>query len=279
LKTIEYEQIVEAVSKICIDANYYLNDDVLNSFKISLQNEKSEVGKKVLEDLIENAKIAEKEKIALCQDTGVAVFFVEYGQDIVVKNGNLNAAITEGVKKGYKEGYLRNSMCHPFTRKNTGDNTPPIIHTNVVPGEKLKIIAAPKGGGSENMSTLKMITPAQGKQGVMDFVVKTVESAGPNPCPPIVVGIGIGGNFERSAFLAKKSLLRSIAEKNHDPELADLEKEIFDKVNKLGIGPAGFGGNTTALAVHIEMEPCHIASLPVAVNINCHSARHAEIIL
>ncbi len=279
MKTIKYEQIVESVTKICMDSNFYLNDEVINSFKYSLQNEKSETGKKVLEDLIKNAEIAADEKIALCQDTGVAVFFVELGQDIIIKNGNLNEAIEEGVKIGYKEGFLRNSMCHPFTRKNTGDNTPPVIHTEIVTGDKLKIKVAPKGGGSENMSTLNMMTPSQGKEGVIDFVVKTVENAGPNPCPPVVVGVGIGGNFERSAILAKKSLLRSLGEKNTDSEIADMESEIFDKVNQLGIGPAGFGGNTTALAVHIEMEPCHIASLPVAVNLNCHSTRHAEVIL
>jgi len=279
LKTIEYQRIVDTVAKLCMKANMHLNNDVLTAFQASYDNEESEVGKEVLEKLIENAKIASQEEVAMCQDTGVAVCFVEVGQDLVIADGELEKAIAEGVRKGYQEGYLRKSMCHPFTRKNTGDNTPPVIHTRVVPGDNLKITVAPKGGGSENMSALKMLTPAQGKKGIIDFVVKTVEEAGPNPCPPIVVGVGIGGNFERCAFLAKKSLLRPLDEENSDPELREMEKEILERINNLGIGPQGFGGRTTALAVHIEMEPCHIASLPVAVNINCHAARHAEAVL
>ena len=279
MKTIEYQRIVDTVAKLCMKANMHLNNDVLTAFQASYDNEESEVGKEVLEKLIENAKIASQEEVAMCQDTGVAVCFVEVGQDLVIADGELEKAIAEGVRKGYQEGYLRKSMCHPFTRKNTGDNTPPVIHTRVVPGDNLKITVAPKGGGSENMSALKMLTPAQGKKGIIDFVVKTVEEAGPNPCPPIVVGVGIGGNFERCAFLAKKSLLRPLDEENSDPELREMEKEILERINNLGIGPQGFGGRTTALAVHIEMEPCHIASLPVAVNINCHAARHAEAVL
>jgi fumarate hydratase subunit alpha len=279
LKTLEYQKIVDTVADLCMKANMHLNNDVLTAFQTSYDNEESEVGKEVLEKLIENAKIASEEEVAMCQDTGVAVCFVEVGQDLVITGGELEKAIEEGVRKGYQEGYLRKSMCHPFTRKNTGDNTPPVIHTRVVPGDNLKITVAPKGGGSENMSALKMLTPAQGKKGVVDFVVKTVEEAGPNPCPPIVVGVGIGGNFERCALLAKKSLLRPLDKENSDPELREMEKEILQKINNLGIGPQGFGGRTTALAVHIEMEPCHIASLPVAVNINCHAARHAEAVL
>lgn len=279
LKTLEYQKIVDTVADLCIKANMHLNNDVLTVFQTSYDNEESEVGKEVLEKLIENAKIASEEEVAMCQDTGVAVCFVEVGQDLVITGGELEKAIEEGIRKGYQEGYLRKSMCHPFTRKNTGDNTPPVIHTRVVPGDNLKITVAPKGGGSENMSALKMLTPAQGKKGVVDFVVKTVEEAGPNPCPPIVVGVGIGGNFERCALLAKKSLLRPLDKENSNPELREMEKEILQKINNLGIGPQGFGGRTTALAVHIEMEPCHIASLPVAVNINCHAARHAEAVL
>lgn len=279
LKTLEYQKIVDTVADLCMKANMHLNNDVLTAFQTSYDNEESEVGKEVLEKLIENAKIASEEEVAMCQDTGVAVCFVEVGQDLVITGGELEKAIEEGVRKGYQEGYLRKSMCHPFTRKNTGDNTPPVIHTRVVPGDNLKITVAPKGGGSENMSALKMLTPAQGKKGVVDFVVKTVEEAGPNPCPPIVVGVGIGGNFERCALLAKKSLLRPLDKENSDPELREMEEEILQKINNLGIGPQGFGGRTTALAVHIEMEPCHIASLPVAVNINCHAARHAEAVL
>ncbi|MBZ4688592.1 MAG: fumarate hydratase [Clostridiales bacterium] len=279
MKTLEYQKIVDTVADLCMKANMHLNNDVLTAFQTSYDNEESEVGKEVLEKLIENAKIASEEEVAMCQDTGVAVCFVEVGQDLVITGGELEKAIEEGVRKGYQEGYLRKSMCHPFTRKNTGDNTPPVIHTRVVPGDNLKITVAPKGGGSENMSALKMLTPAQGKKGVVDFVVKTVEEAGPNPCPPIVVGVGIGGNFERCALLAKKSLLRPLDKENSDPELREMEKEILQKINNLGIGPQGFGGRTTALAVHIEMEPCHIASLPVAVNINCHAARHAEAVL
>ncbi|MDK2986603.1 MAG: fumarate hydratase subunit alpha [Clostridia bacterium] len=279
MKTLEYQKIVDTVADLCMKANMHLNNDVLTAFQTSYDNEESEVGKEVLEKLIENAKIASEEEVAMCQDTGVAVCFVEVGQDLVITGGELEKAIEEGIRKGYQEGYLRKSMCHPFTRKNTGDNTPPVIHTRVVPGDNLKITVAPKGGGSENMSALKMLTPAQGKKGVVDFVVKTVEEAGPNPCPPIVVGVGIGGNFERCALLAKKSLLRPLDKENSDPELREMEKEILQKINNLGIGPQGFGGRTTALAVHIEMEPCHIASLPVAVNINCHAARHAEAVL
>ena len=279
LKTLEYQKIVDTVADLCMKANMHLNNDVLTAFQTSYDNEESEVGKEVLEKLIENAKIASEEEVAMCQDTGVAVCFVEVGQDLVITGGELEKAIEEGIRKGYQEGYLRKSMCHPFTRKNTGDNTPPVIHTRVVPGDNLKITVAPKGGGSENMSALKMLTPAQGKKGVVDFVVKTVEEAGPNPCPPIVVGVGIGGNFERCALLAKKSLLRPLDKENSDPELREMEKEILQKINNLGIGPQGFGGRTTALAVHIEMEPCHIASLPVAVNITCHAASHAEAVL
>lgn len=279
MKTIEFNEIVAAVAKLCIDANMFLNEDVTKAFESAAQTEESEVAKDIILKLIQNAEIARRDEVAMCQDTGVAVCFLEVGQEVAIVGGDLNMAIAEGVRKGYLEGYLRKSMCHPFTRKNTGDNTPAVIHTSIVPGDKLKITVAPKGGGSENMSRLKMLTPSQGKEGIVDFVVEAVKEAGPNPCPPIVVGVGIGGNFERSAFLAKKALLRPLDDQHSDPELKEMEEELLAKINKLDIGPQGFGGLTTALAVKIELEPCHIASLPVAVNINCHAARHAEIVL
>ena len=277
MRKVEFEKIVQTVAKLCVDANFYLQKEVTEAFKRALETEESEVGKEVLEKLIENAQIACEEEVAMCQDTGVAVVFLEVGQELDIVGGYLEKAIEEGVRKGYEEGYLRKSMCHPLTRKNTGDNIPPVIHTRMVPGDKLKIAIAPKGGGSENMSKLKMLTPAQGREGIIDFVVKTVEEAGPNPCPPLVIGVGIGGNFERCALLAKIALVRSLGKRNTDPELGKMEDETLEKINKLGIGPQGFGGRTTALAVHMEMEPCHIATLPVAVNINCHAARHVEI--
>ncbi|MGF7184092.1 fumarate hydratase subunit alpha [Desulfitispora alkaliphila] len=279
MKTIAYDTIVDTVAQLCIKANTDLDQSVVDAFQSSLENEESSVGKEILAKLIQNAKIAETEKVAMCQDTGAAVVFIDMGQDVKIEGGALKDAITEGVRQGYDKGYLRKSMCHPFTRKNTGDNTPAIVHTNIVPGDNLKISVAPKGGGSENMSTLKMLTPAQGKQGVIDFVVESVDKAGPNPCPPLVVGVGIGGNFERCAYLAKKALLKPLDSENGDAELKEMEAEIQERINKLGIGPQGFGGRTTALRVLIEMEPCHIASFPVAVNINCHAARHAEAVL
>lgn len=279
MKTILYDQVVENVAKLCMDANYFLGEDVQEAFRVSLQSEVSPTGQDVLRQLIQNAEIAEKEQVPMCQDTGVAVVFLEVGQDTKIEGGYLYDAITEGVRKGYQEGYLRKSMCHPFSRKNTGNNTPPIIHTKIVPGENLKITVAPKGGGSENMSAISMMPPSAGKEGIKKFVVDTVKKAGPNPCPPIIVGVGIGGNFEKSALLAKEALLRPLGQKNADPEVAQLEEAIFSEIQKLGIGPQGFGGKTTALAVHINMHPCHIASLPVAVNINCHASRHKSVTL
>jgi fumarate hydratase subunit alpha len=215
----------------------------------------------------------------MCQDTGFAVFFVELGEAVHIIDGSLIDALNEGVRQGYGEGYLRKSICHPFTRKNTGDNTPAVIHVDLVPGDRLKIIFAPKGGGSENMSRVTMLRPSDGKKGIKDFVVTRVKESGANPCPPTVVGVGIGGTFEKAALLAKKALLRPLGSASPDPELAAFEQEIFEAINNLGIGPQGFGGRTTSLAVHIELFPCHIASLPVAVNINCHAHRHKEVIL
>lgn len=265
---------------MCEEANYDLGRDVISAFKSALQHEVSETGKDVLQQLILNAKIAASERVPMCQDTGVAVFIVELGQDCHIVGGSLYEAIHEGVRKGYKEGYLRNSIVgHPLERKNTGDNTPAVVHVELVPGDRLKIHMTAKGGGSENMSALKMLKPADGLQGVKEFILQTVRVAGPNACPPLVVGVGIGGNFELCAYLAKKSLFRPIGVRNERPEIAALEEELIEEINRLGIGPQGMGGRTTALDVKIEIYPCHIASLPVAVNLNCHASRHKEVVL
>jgi len=256
-----------------------LGNDVLESFKGAYEAEVSLTGKEILQQLVKNAEIACEEKVPMCQDTGYAVIFVELGQDVRIEGGDFYEAINEGVRKGYTEGYLRKSIVsHPLERKNTGDNTPAVIHTKIVPGDSLRIIIAPKGGGSENMSAIKMLRPADGIEGVKNFVIDTVKKAGPNPCPPIVVGVGIGGTFEKAAQLAKESLLRELGEKSKYPDIAKLEEDLFEEINKLGIGPQGLGGRTTALAVHVEIYAAHIASLPVAVNLNCHAARHKEVI-
>ncbi len=279
MKTIDFNVIVEKVKDICMAANFELSRDVLDSFKKYRDSEESSAGREIFDQLLANAEIAKNEKIGLCQDTGFAVFFVELGDDVKIEGGNLIDAINEGVRRGYGEGYLRKSICHPFTRKNTGDNTPAIVHVDLVPGDNLKITIAPKGGGSENMSRVVMLKPSDGIEGIKEYVVNRVKESGANPCPPIVVGVGIGGTFEKAATIAKKALLRPIGSENPDPELNEIEKDLLKRINDLGIGPQGFGGRTTALAVHIEMHPCHIASLPLAVNINCHSSRHKEIIL
>ncbi len=243
-------------------------------------DEISLTGKNIFKQLLKNAEIAREESVPICQDTGFAVVFVELGQDVRIEGGNLNEAINLGVRKGYAEGYLRKSIVkNPIDRVNTGDNTPAIIHTEIVAGANLKITVAPKGGGGENMSSLKMLKPAEGVEGVKNFVLETVRLAGPNPCPPIVLGVGVGGTFEKAAFLAKKALLRPVGSPNKIPEIADLEKELLDEVNMIGIGPQGFGGRVTALSVNIEIFPTHIACLPVAVNINCHASRHKSCIL
>ncbi len=279
MRQIHYSEVIEVVARLCQETNFYLPEDVLNSLRKARSEEKSPLGRIVLAQILENARIAAEEKVPICQDCGTAIVFLELGEELELTGGNLNlyAAIEEGVRRGYKEGYLRKSICHPFTRKNTGDNTPAMIYTDIVPGNKLKIIFCPKGGGSENMSAIKMLSPSEGIEGVKKFVIETVKSAGANPCPPIVVGVGIGGTFERVALLAKKALLRPFGSQNTDTELAALEDELLEEINYLGIGPAGLGGSTTALSVHIEMQPCHIASLPVAININCHAARHKEV--
>lgn len=280
MKIIKAERITQEVAQLTQEANFFLGEDVITAFKKAYHNpHESEIGKEIMSQLLKNAEIARKEKVPMCQDTGYAVIFLEVGQDLRIE-GNLIQAIHEGVRLGYKEGYLRKSIVnHPFRRINTGDNTPAVIYSEIVSGDNLKIIVAPKGGGSENMSKIKMLKPADGKQGVIEFVLDTVKKAGPNPCPPIVVGVGIGGTFEKTAILAKKALLRELSSEHNDPEIAALEKELLTKINKLGIGPAGLGGITTALAVNIEIYPCHIASLPVAVNINCHATRHREVVL
>ena len=279
IREISSRKIIEVVRDLCIDANYNLGNDVLHAFDKAIEAEESATGIEVLKELKENARIAREEKAPICQDCGLAVVFIDIGQDVHITGGDLNDAINEGVRQGYEDGYLRKSACHPFTRKNTGDNTPAIIHIQIVPGDKIKIVFAPKGGGAENMSRVTMLTPAAGIEGVKDFVVNRVKESGSNPCPPTVIGVGIGGTFERSAILAKKAILRDIGNRNSDPELAKIEEEILIRINKLGIGPMGYGGNTTSFDVFLEIEPCHIASLPVAVNIQCHAGRHKEAII
>ena len=279
MKTIHSRAITEAVKNLCLQANYELGQDVLDAFTAARSREVSPLCREVYDILLENAAIASRESLALCQDTGCAVFFVELGQDVHIEGGDMIAAIHEGVRQGYAQGYLRWSMCHPFTRKNTGDNTPAIVHIELVPGDVFKIIFAPKGGGSENMSRIAMLKPSQGRQAVKEFVVDAVRQAGANPCPPTVVGVGIGGTFEKAAFLSKKALLRKLGSVHADPDMAAFEAEILQAINNLGIGAQGFGGTVTSLAVHIELHPCHIASLPVAVNLMCHAHRHRVIVL
>ena len=280
MREIHCSKVIKAVTKLCKAANFCLPQSTYELLEKALNQEDSTLGKMVLERIFENARIALGEEIPLCQDCGSTIVFVEIGNQVQIKGGTLAEAINEGVRLGYKEGYLRKSICHPISRKNTGDNTPAVVHIDIVKGNSLKIIVMPKGGGSENMAKLKMLSPSAGKKGIGDFVVKSVEEAGSNPCPPIIVGVGIGGgSAERAMFLAKKALLRKVGETNPDPEIAELEKEILKGVNNLKIGPQGFGGKITALACYIEVEPCHIASLPLAVNLQCHSARYAEVIL
>ncbi|MCL6638205.1 MAG: fumarate hydratase [Firmicutes bacterium] len=280
MKTIHTDAVVEAVARLCQEANFNLGHDLVEAFKKAYEQELSLTGKEILQQLLQNAEIAAAESVPMCQDTGYAVVFVELGQDVRIEGGDFYEAINEGVRRGYAEGYLRKSIVgHPLERKNTGDNTPAVIHTKIVPGESLKIVVAPKGGGSENMSAIKMLKPAEGVEGVKKFVLETVKAAGPNPCPPMVIGVGIGGTMEKAALLAKEALLRELGEKSKHPDIAQLEDELLEEINKLGIGPQGLGGKTTALAVHIEIYAAHIASLPVAVNINCHAARHKQAVL
>jgi fumarate hydratase subunit alpha len=279
MRTIKATEVIGKVKQICMEANFLLGEDVVSAFKECLAQEESPTGRAILQELLDNAEIARKESIPMCQDTGFAVFFVEKGIDLCIE-GDLTDAINEGVRQGYAEGYLRKSIVSdPLRRVNTKDNTPAVIWFEDVPGDKLKITIAPKGGGSENMSEVKMFKPADGAEGIKNFVVDRVKRSGANPCPPVVVGVGIGGTFEKCAYLAKKALLREIGSKHKDPYYAEMEDELLTKINKLGIGPQGFGGRTTALDVFIEVHPCHIASMPAAVNIQCHAARHKSVVL
>jgi len=281
MREINVEDITKTVEKLCIESNYYLPQDVKKALEEAVDKEESPLAKEILRDILKNQEIARTNNVPICQDTGLAVIFLELGQEVIFIGGDLNEAIDEGVRRGYKNGYLRKSAVNdPFmVRKNTGDNTPAIIHIKIVPGNKVKMILAPKGGGSENMSALAMLKPSDGVNGIKKFVLDTVDKAGSNPCPPIIVGIGIGGTIEKTTLIAKQSLLRTVGEHNSNPEVAKLEAELLEEINKLGIGPQGFGGRTTALAVNIETFPAHIASMPVAINIQCHVARHKEAII
>lgn len=269
----------EAVKEMILSANTVLGSDVYEAFKLRMNQETTDSGKEILRQLLENADLAAKSGLALCQDTGAAIFFVEMGEDARIEGGSLTQVLNAAMAEAYEQGYLRKSMCHPLTRKNTGDNRPAIIHTELVPGDTLTIRYMAKGGGSENMSRCTMLTPAQGWQGIKEFVVRRMAEAGPNPCPPTIVGVGIGGTFDLAPTLAKKALFRRVDDVHPDAEIAAMEKELLDEINALGIGPMGLGGSTTCLAVKIAMHPCHIASLPVAVNVQCHSSRHKEVVL
>lgn len=280
MREISVNTITEAVAKLCIQANCVLNDDVYCALENVKKTEKSEIGKEILCQLTENADIAKDETVPICQDTGMAVVFVEIGQEVHIAGGLLTDAVNEGVRKGYTEGYLRKSVVSdPFIRVNTNDNTPAIIHYDIVGGDKVKIIVAPKGFGSENMSKIYMLKPSAGIEGAKDAIVQAVDEAGPNPCPPMVVGVGVGGNFEMAAYLAKKALLRPIGSHSDKPHLREMEEELLERMNNLGIGPQGLGGVTTVLGVNVESYPTHIAGMPIAVNISCHVTRHAEVIL
>ena len=281
MRKIEAKRIKKKVKELFLRANYHIGEDVLTALKEAREREVSEVGCLVLDMLIENYKIASGEEIAICQDTGLAVLYVELGQEVYIIGGNFREAVNEGVKEAYMEGYLRKSIVDDpvFARKNTGTNTPAIIYTDIVPGDKIKFMVTPKGFGSENMSALAMMKPADGPEGIKNFVVDTIRKAGPNPCPPTIVGVGIGGTADKVLVIAKKALFRKIGEHHQDERYAQMEKEILEQINNLGIGPAGLGGRTTALAVNIEYTPTHIAGMPVAVNVCCHAARHAEGIL
>ena len=279
MREIEVAAVTQGVKEAAITANYEASPDLLRALARGAEAEESESGREIFRQLLENASIAREERVPMCQDCGLAVIFVELGQEVHLVGGSLEAAIHEGIRQGYGEGYLRKSLCDPLTRANTGDNTPAVIHTEIVPGDRLKLTVVPKGGGSENMSRVHMLKPAEGWAGIKEKVVGTVAEAGPNPCPPLIVGVGIGGNFEKAAYLSKKSLLRELGQPNPDPQLAGLEEELLLAVNDLGIGPQGLGGRITALAVHLLMQQCHIASLPVAVNLQCHASRHREVVL
>ena len=280
MREINVQQIIDTVEKLCIDANNHLPSDVKCAIKNCRACEDGKIAQGVLDNIIENFEIADNENVPVCQDTGMACVFLEIGQDLHIVGGDLTEAINEGVRRGYANGYLRKSVVgDPVRRGNTGDNTPAMIYTEIVPGENLKITLGPKGFGSENMSAIRMFKPSAGIQGIKDFIIETVEAAGPNPCPPIVVGVGIGGTFDKAALLAKKAIMRPIDSCHPDPYYADLEKEMLEKINQLGIGPQGFGGKTTAIGLNIETLPTHIAGMPCAININCHVTRHKTEVL
>ncbi|MEI6857237.1 fumarate hydratase [Psychrilyobacter sp.] len=280
MKNLDLNKVTNAVEKMCMEANFYLGSDVLDNIKRIAKTEASPVGKNILNQIITNHEIAQENQVPMCQDTGIVVVFLEIGTEVYI-DGDIYEAVNEGIRRGYKKGFLRNSVVKdPLDRVNTKDNTPGIIHMKLVPGsDKVKIIVAPKGGGSENMSAIRMLKPADGIEGIKEFVVETIKKAGGNPCPPIIVGVGIGGSFEKAALLAKESLMRDVNDSSSNPINAKLEDELLELVNKTGVGPMGLGGRNTALSVKVETYPCHIASLPVAININCHAARHKEIIL
>jgi fumarate hydratase subunit alpha len=281
LKEIQVSRLTETIRQLCIDANYYIGDDVVSKIKEALPKEDSPIAREILQLILKNQVLAADNKMPMCQDTGVAIVFVEIGQDVHLIGGDFSAAINEGVRQGYIQGYLRKSMVDDpvIDRINTKDNTPALIYTDIVPGNTIKITLAAKGGGAENMSEVKMMKAADGIEGVKAFIVDRVRRSGGNPCPPIIVGVGIGGSFEHSAFLAKKSLLRPLIENNPDTKWAQIEKELLEQINRLGIGPQGLGGRTTALAVNILTKPCHIASMPVAVNMQCHCHRHKSAVI
>lgn len=275
MREIQCSKITEVVRKLCIEANEHLPEDVKCAIKTARKEEDGEIAKGILDNIIENYEIADRENVPICQDTGMAVVFMEIGQDVHITGGDLTECVNEGVRQGYTDGYLRKSVVKdPIRRGNTGDNTPAILYTEIVPGEQIRITVGPKGFGSENMSRIMMFKPSAGLEGIKDFIIETVKFAGPNPCPPMVVGVGIGGTFDRCALLAKKALMRPLGSSNKDPFYADLEKELLLKINSLGIGPQGLGGRTTAIGLNIETFPTHIAGMPCAVNINCHVTRH-----
>ena len=280
MKEINVSNIVDVIAQLCMSANFDLNGDIMAALEAGAKNEESETGRILLAQLVENARIASRERIAICQDTGMAVVFVDIGQEVHIVGGSLELAINEGVRRGYEKGFLRKSVVSdPLKRINTGDNTPAIIHYNITDGDSLKITLAPKGFGSENMSGVRMLKPSDGVEGVKAFIEEMVDRAGPNPCPPVIVGVGIGGTMEKAAILAKRALLRPVNQRNADDDLRRLEEEMLARVNSLGIGPAGLGGRLTALAVNIDVFPTHIAGLPVALNMSCHVTRHAQAVL
>ena len=275
IREIQAQQITDVIEKLCIEANQHLPEDVKQALRCCREQEDWEIAQGVLDQIIENFEIACQEQVPICQDTGMACVFLEIGQDVHITGGALSEAVDEGVRRGYERGYLRKSVVKdPIRRENTGDNTPAMLYTEIVPGSRVTVCVVPKGFGSENMSAIRMFKPSHGLQGIKDFILEAVETAGPNPCPPMVVGVGIGGTFDKAALLAKKALMRPIDTSNPDPFYADLEKEMLEKINKLGIGPQGFGGKTTAIGLNIETLPTHIAGMPCAVNINCHVTRH-----